>query len=189
MLFALSAGLAALVAAPAPAGTRYDNAGYGLAFALPAGADVCSSPPPAADHGLLFRPAGVHSPPCDDDIESGARYINVDARFDADGAAPVRDFVRVECPQLAYDSQGRVTPIPPPILPHGAHSGGLAWSACRIDGADGAILEVLFGRRAASRTASPVAYRITLKTTPQAYALDHAGFVRWLATVRLRPPL
>ena len=177
--------LAVTLGASSPAqAERYSNAKYGMSFELPAGSNVCRSPAPLPNHGLLFRPVGVTSPPCDDDIESGARYTSVDAHFDADGSVTPANFVAVECPQLAYDSQGRVTAMEPP-----AHPGGLAWAACRIDGADGSIKEVLFGQRSGIKGVPATDYTLVLKTTPQAYMVDHAAFVRWLATFRLKTPI
>lgn len=162
---------------------RYVNAKYGVSFAIPADAGVCRSQPPQPDHGLLFRPAGVISPPCDDDIGDGARYTSADAHFHVDSEVTTANFVRTECPRMAYDSQGRVTGIAPPARP-----GGLPWAACRVDGANGAVFEILFGQRGPGRGVPAIDYTLVLRTTLQDYPADHATFRRWLATVRLGTP-
>lgn len=179
----LIAALVAFAPTTAIAADHYFNARYGLAFGLPARADVCRSPAPLPDHGLLFRPAGVTSPPCDDDVEDGPRYTSADARFDVDVATTAANFVDTECPQMAYDSQGRVTGIASPV-----HFSGTASAACRIDGADGSVLEIVFAQRRATPRLPTIDYRFVLKTTRQDYVADHAAFVGWLATVRIGSP-
>lgn len=166
-----------------PAGAeRYVNDKYGLSFDLPAGADVCRSPEPLPNHGLLFRPAGVTSPPCDDDIEDGSRYTSADAHFDVDHTDVPATFVSKTCPELALDSRGRVTAMTVPV-----RFGNLPWAGCRIDGADGSILEIIFAQRRETAGVPTIDYTFVLRTTPQAYVVDHAAFVRWLATIRLMP--
>ena len=60
-------------------------------------------------------------------------------------------------------------------------------TGCRIDGADHSILKIVFAQRQEAGSVPTIDYTLVLKTTPQAYAADHAAFRRWLATVRLMP--
>ena len=173
-----------VAAASSSAGAeRYANDKYGLSFDLPNGADVCRSPAPQPNHGLLFRPAGVTSPPCDDDIEDGTRYTSADAHFDVDRTTTVDTFVSKACRDIAVDSRGRVTAMSLPV-----RLANLPRAGCRIDGVDGSILEIVFAQRHEAAGVPTIDYTLVLKTTPQAYAADHAAFRRWLATIRLMPP-
>ena len=79
MLRLLTLAPVALDSPAAGAAERYTHDKYGLSFDLPDHADVCRSPAPLLNDGLLFRPAGVTSPPCDDDIEDGSRHTSADA--------------------------------------------------------------------------------------------------------------
>ena len=182
MLRVLILALVAIGSSPAGA-ERYANDKYGLSFDLPAGADVCRSPAPLPNHGLLFRPAGVTSPPCDNDIEDGPRYTSADAHFDVDRTVKAATFVSKACPEMAYDSRGQVTAMTVPV-----RLGNLPRAGCRIDGADGSILEIIFAQRSETAGVPPIDYTLVLKTTPQAYAADHSAFQHWLATVKLPPP-
>lgn len=182
---ALVLALPAATLATPSASHRYRSAKYGISVGLPAGANVCGPLAPDPNHGILFRPAGVTSPPCDDDIDSGVRYTLLDAHFAPDDEpADVTAMARADCPAFAYDSQGRVTMIAPPPLP-----GALPRAACRIDGADGSVTVTLLARRAETRGVPAIDYTLTVKTTRQAYATDYPAFVRWLSGVRFFRPL
>ena len=184
------AGLAVIAVASAASAKqsptrRYSAPKYGVSVGLPAHANVCGPIAPNPNHGVLFRPAGVTSPPCDDDIESGDRYTDVDAHFAPDDEpAKVSAMARKECPEFAFDSQGRVSFPSPPPLPSGLHR-----AACRIDGADGTITVLLLVRRATSAGVPAIDYTLTLRTTRALYATDYPAFVRWLSSVRFTRPL
>ena len=123
------------------------------------------------------------SPPCDDDIEDAARYTSAYARFDVDRTRTVADFVGTVCPQIAYGSQGRTTGM---VLP--MRVGRPTAVACRIDGADGSIPEIVFTQRGATANVPPIDYMLAFKTTLTDYAADDAAFLRWLATVSIATP-
>lgn len=184
MLRVLTFIFLAFGSAATAAAERYSNAKYGISFDLPARAEVCRSPAPLPNHGLLFRPAGVTSPPCDDDIQDGARYTSADAHFDVDASTTIGKFVSTACPQMAYDSGGKVTNLTLPV-----RLAGPASVACRIDGANGSIFEIVFAQRGATEGVPTTNYTLVLKTTRQDYTADHAAFLRWLATVRIGRPL
>lgn len=184
VLWVISATSMSLAEQPAPS-RQYRNPKYGVAVNLPARANVCRPIAASPNHGMLFRPAGVTTPPCDDDIESGTRYTAIDAHFAPDDEpADVRAMARKECPAFAYDSQGKVTMMPAPTL-----SGGLPRALCRIDGVDGSIIVTLLARRAASARVPAIDYTFTLKTTRSLYRTDYPVFARWLAGVRFFRPL
>jgi hypothetical protein len=162
---------------------RYTNAKYGFSVALPARAEICGPLPPQPNHGVLFRPPASDNPPCDGDIEDGARYTEASAYFAPDGRESPAVLARRTCPEFAFGSQGHVT-IHLPV----AHPARLAWAGCRITAADGSIEQVLLAQRTRSGGSPPIDYVLTLKTDAAHFAIDRAAFRRWLASVRLPRP-